>query len=107
MTWHANRRRLLCSSLARRRPVGEKWRGRANDTEANMARVTGEAVKLLAHQLYDYNVSDDVAEAVAHMVGATASYARRLESLNITGLQPPFGYPALIAQAERSRRNSK
>jgi len=107
MTWHANRRRLLCSSPVRRRPVEKNGGVVLNDTEANMARVTGEAVKLLAHQLYDYNVSDDVAEAVAHMVGATASYARRLESLNITGLQPPFGYPALIAEAERSRRNSK
>jgi hypothetical protein len=52
-------------------------------------------------------LSDDAAEAVAHMVGAMATYSRRLEALNLTGLQPPFGYPTLIAEAERWRRSSK
>ena len=72
-----------------------------------MARLTGEAVKQLAQQLYDYNLSDDAAEAVAHMVGAMATYSRRLEALNLTGLQPPFGYPTLIAEAERRCRSSR
>jgi hypothetical protein len=72
-----------------------------------MARLTGAAVKLLAQQLYDYELSDDVAETVAHMVGATATYSRRLQTLNLTGLQPPFSYPTLIAEAERSLRRSK
>jgi hypothetical protein len=71
-----------------------------------MARLTGEAVKMLAQQLYDYNLSDDAAEAVAHMVGAMATYSRRLETLNLNGLQPPFGYPALLAQAEALRRQN-
>ncbi len=72
-----------------------------------MARLTGEAVKMLAQQLYDYNLSDDAAEAVAHMVGAMATYSHRLEALNLTGLQPPFGYPTLIAEAERRCRSSR
>jgi len=72
-----------------------------------MAKLTGAAVKMLAQQLYDYNFSDDAAEAVAHKVGAMATYSRRLEALNVTGLQPPFGYPILMAEAERSLRNSK
>jgi hypothetical protein len=72
-----------------------------------MARLTGEAVKMLAQQLYDYNLSDDGAEAVAHMIGAMATYSRRLEALNLAGLQPPFGYPTLIAQAERQHRSLK
>ena len=72
-----------------------------------MARLTGPAVKMLAQQLYDYNLSDDAAEAVAHMIGAMATYSRRLEALNLTGLQPPFGYPTLIAEAERSLRSSR
>ncbi len=72
-----------------------------------MARLTGEAVKQLAQQLYDYNLSDDAAEAVAHMVGAMATYSRRLEALNLTGLQPPFGYPTLLAEAERQCRSSR
>jgi hypothetical protein len=72
-----------------------------------MARLTGPAVKMLAQQLYDYDLSDEAAEAVAHMVGAMAAYSRRLEALNLTGLQPPFGYPTLIAEAERRCRSSK
>jgi hypothetical protein len=72
-----------------------------------MARLTGPAVKMLAKQLYDYEFSDDAAEAVAHMVGAMATYSQRLEALNLSGLQPPFGYPTLIAEAERSLRVSK
>jgi hypothetical protein len=62
---------------------------------------------MLAQQLYDYNLSDEAAEAVAHMVGAMAAHSRRLEALNLTGLQPPFGYPTLIAEAERRCRSSK
>jgi len=72
-----------------------------------MARLTGEAVKMLAEQLYDYRMPDDAAEAVAHMVGALATYSRRLETLNLTGLQPPFGYSTLVREAERLRRRLK
>ncbi len=72
-----------------------------------MARLTAQAVKLLAQQLYDYALSDDAAESAARMVGAMATYSRRLETLTLTGLQPPFGYPTLIAEAERSLRSSK
>jgi hypothetical protein len=79
----------------------------AESMEATMARLTGVAVKMLAQQLYDYELSDDAAEGVAHMVGAMATYSRRLEVLNLTGLQPPFGYPTLIAEADRKRRTSK
>jgi hypothetical protein len=72
-----------------------------------MGRLTGAALKLLAQQLYDYNLSDEAADAVAHMVGAMATYSRRLEALELTGVQPPFGYPTLIAEAERSIRSAK
>jgi hypothetical protein len=72
-----------------------------------MPRLTAEAVKMLAQQLHDYELADEAAETVARMVGAMASYSRRLESVNLTGLQPPFGYPVLIAQAQRSLRGPK
>jgi hypothetical protein len=72
-----------------------------------MPRVTGEAMKILARQLYDYDLSDDAAKAVAHMIGAMATYSRRLEMLNLSGLQQPYGYPTLLAEAERSLRSSK
>jgi hypothetical protein len=71
-----------------------------------MARLTPEAVKMIAKQLYDYEMSDDSAATVAHMVGAMATYSKRLDTVKIAGLQPPFGYPTLIAEAERIRRQS-
>ncbi|HKV53942.1 MAG TPA: hypothetical protein VJN94_04800 [Candidatus Binataceae bacterium] len=72
-----------------------------------MARLTPEAVKMLAQQMYDYAIPDDAAEAVAHMVGAMATYSRRLDALKLGGLQPPFGYPTMIAEAERLWRIAK
>jgi hypothetical protein len=72
-----------------------------------MARLTPEAVKILAQQLYDYNLTDDAAESVAHMVGAMATYSQRLDRLSLAGLQPPFSYPVMLAQAERIRRSGK
>jgi hypothetical protein len=69
-----------------------------------MARLTPETVKTLARELYDYPLADDAAASVAHMVGAIAAHSRRLESLGLAGLQPPFGYPTLIAEADRVSR---
>jgi len=66
-----------------------------------MARLMPDTVKTLALELYDYTLSDEGAAAVAHMVGAIAAQSRRLEQLNLAGLQPHFGYPTLIAQANR------
>lgn len=68
-----------------------------------MARLTSETAKMLAQQLYDYQLSDEAASAVAHMVGAMATYSRHLEDLKLGGLQPPFGYSTLIAEAGRIR----
>jgi hypothetical protein len=39
------------------------------------------------------------------MVGAMATYSRRLESLNLVGIQPPLGYATLQAEADRIRRS--
>ena len=66
-----------------------------------MARLTADTVKALARELYEYDFSDEAAAAVAHMIGAMASYTRRLETLDLPGLQPPFGYPTLISEATR------
>jgi hypothetical protein len=71
-----------------------------------MAKLRPDTVKMLAQQLYDYELSDDSAAAVAHMVGAMATFSQRLEALNLAGLQPPFGYPTLIAEADRIRRQN-
>jgi hypothetical protein len=71
-----------------------------------MARLNGPTVKALALELFDYQFSDDAAASVAHIVGAMANYSRRLHAIGLAGLQPPFGYPALRAEADRLRRNS-
>ncbi len=42
-----------------------------------MARLTPDTVKALARELYEYEFSDEAAAAVAHMIGAMASYTRR------------------------------
>lgn len=68
-----------------------------------MERLTPDTVRMLARQLYDYTLDDEAAASIAHMVGAMAAYSRRLESLGMSGLQPPFGYATLLAEAERAR----
>lgn len=71
-----------------------------------MARLTPDTVKTLAQELYDYHLADDAAASVARMIGAITTYSRRLENLSLSGLQPPFGYPTLVEEANRSRRRS-
>ena len=70
-----------------------------------MARMTPQTLKLLARDLYEYQLSDEAAATIAHMLGAMATYSGRLETLGLAGLQPPFGYPTLQAEAERRRHN--
>jgi hypothetical protein len=71
-----------------------------------MAKFTAATARLLAHELYDYEFSDESAAVVAHVIGAMASYSRRLHGIGLTGLQPPFSYPALRTEADRIRRAS-
>lgn len=71
-----------------------------------MARLNGPTVKALALELFDYRFSDDDAASVAHIVGAMANYSRRLHAIGLAGLQPPFGYATMRAEADRIRRNS-
>jgi hypothetical protein len=66
-----------------------------------MGRLTPETVRMLARELYDDALADDAAASVSHLVGATISNSRRLDSLELGGLQPPLGYPTLLAEAGR------
>ncbi|HJU27785.1 MAG TPA: hypothetical protein VJ718_01365 [Candidatus Binataceae bacterium] len=68
-----------------------------------MARLTPETVKAIAREVYDYDLSDEAAASVSHLVGATVANSRRLDSLELGGLQPPLGYSTLIAEADRIR----
>jgi hypothetical protein len=63
-------------------------------------------MQALARQLYDYDLNGEAATSVARIVGAGAKVFRDLDHADLGGLQPPFGYPNLIAQARQlSGRN--
>jgi hypothetical protein len=69
-----------------------------------MAKLTAETVKKMAHELHGYELSDEAAASLAHATGALAAHSRRIASLDPGGVQPPFAYPILLAEAERIRR---
>lgn len=71
-----------------------------------MAKFNAETVKLLGRELFDYEFSDEAAASVAHIIGAMANYSRRLHGIGLVGMQPPFTYPTLRAEADRIRRIS-
>ena len=68
-----------------------------------MAKFNAETVKLLGRELFDYEFSDESAGSVANIIGAIASHSRRLHGIGLLGIQTPFGYQALRAEAERIR----
>jgi hypothetical protein len=69
-----------------------------------MAKLTPNTVKAMARELYGYDLADDAAEAVANAAGAMITRSRSLGKLDLSGVQPPFGYPTLLAEAERIRK---
>jgi len=69
-----------------------------------MPRVSPESVKALAREVYGYELADDAAASVARILGAMTSGLQRLEVP--AGLQPPFGYPTLEAEAKRLRQRA-
>jgi hypothetical protein len=69
-----------------------------------MAKLTPQTVKAMAQELYGYDLTDEAAVAVAHAAGAMVTNSRRLGSIDLSGVQPPFGYPTLLAEAERIRK---
>ena len=66
-----------------------------------MAQFTPETAKAIALELYDYTLSDEAARMVAGGAGAMMSNARVLAALDLTEVEPPFGYPMLLAEAAR------
>ncbi|HYB91300.1 MAG TPA: hypothetical protein VEC38_09665 [Candidatus Binataceae bacterium] len=66
-----------------------------------MPLLTPETVRQVLHDMWGYDVAGDDAERIANMAGALATGARHLSSLGLAGIEPPFGYPMLIADAAR------
>jgi hypothetical protein len=67
--------------------------------------VTGETVKQVLRDLYGYEVSDADAQSIAHSAGAMITLAGHLGSIGISGIEPPFGYPVLLAEATRAAKS--
>ena len=68
-----------------------------------MGRLSPATLQALARELYDYELTDGAAASVAHMLGAVAHHGQKLRALSLDGVQPPIGYPTLLAEAERLR----
>jgi hypothetical protein len=66
-----------------------------------MPLVTPETVKQVLKDLYDYEISEEAAGPVANTAGAMISQAHNLDSLGLDDLEPPFGFPNLMAGATR------
>jgi hypothetical protein len=66
-----------------------------------MPILTGDTVKQALHDLYGYEISDDDARAIANGAGAMLTMARQFAALGLEGIEPPFGYPTLLAEAAR------
>jgi len=66
-----------------------------------MPLVTGETVRQVMRDLYGYEISDADAHAIAHSAGAMLTLAGHLGSIGLAGIEPPFGYPVLLAEAAR------
>ncbi|HYA34536.1 MAG TPA: hypothetical protein VEF03_02900 [Candidatus Binataceae bacterium] len=64
-----------------------------------MAQITGETVKRMARDIFDYEVSDADADSMAGTAGAMLTLARQLIGLGLDGIEPPFGYSNLFAEA--------
>ncbi|HUO04047.1 MAG TPA: hypothetical protein VMU16_02505 [Candidatus Binataceae bacterium] len=72
-----------------------------------MAYVTGESVQQVLKDLYGYEITAADANAIAHTAGAMLTMAEHLSGLNLEGIEPPFSYPGLLAEAERLQKNGK
>lgn len=66
-----------------------------------MPYVTPETVKQVLKDLYGYEISDEDARVMAHGAGAMLTSSSHLKALGLTGIEPPFGYPVLSAEAVR------
>jgi len=69
-----------------------------------MAKLTANTAKAMARELYGYELSDESAAEVANAAGGMITRSRRRGNLDLSGVQPPFGYPTLLAEAERIRK---
>jgi hypothetical protein len=67
-----------------------------------------ETVKLMAREIYDYDIADEATVSLARGAGALLAGSFHLSAaFDLGGVEPPFGFPNLEAEAERIRRTRK
>jgi hypothetical protein len=64
-----------------------------------MAQLTGETVKQIAREVFDYKISDHDAKSVANAAGSMLTLSRQLGTLPLSAIGPAFGYLNLNAEA--------
>jgi len=69
-----------------------------------MPLVTGETVRRVMRDLYGYEISDADADAIAHSAGAMLTLAGHMGSIGLAGIETPFSYPVLLAEAARAAK---
>ncbi|HTW87567.1 MAG TPA: hypothetical protein VMD75_06140 [Candidatus Binataceae bacterium] len=69
-----------------------------------MAELTPETVMRVAREFYDYPMTAETAAVVAKVAQGMLTDALRLSALGLEGVEPPFSYATLMAEAERLRR---
>jgi hypothetical protein len=70
-----------------------------------MPLVTAETVRQVLRDLYGYEISEADAHSIAHSAGAMITLACHFSSIGISGIEPPFGYPVLLAEATRAAKS--
>ena len=69
-----------------------------------MGILTADTLKMFAREMYDYELADRDARALANNAGALLTMLNRLGGLlDLESIEPPFGYPNLEAEAHRLR----
>ncbi|MGH7906160.1 MAG: hypothetical protein ACREP6_05995 [Candidatus Binataceae bacterium] len=69
-----------------------------------MAELRPETVAQIAREYFGYEMDAETAAAVAKVADAMLDDARRIVALGLEGLEPPFSYATLAAEAERIRQ---
>lgn len=69
-----------------------------------MAPIRSETLIALALEFYGYELPPSRAQQAAAGADAMLAGARALDALGLTGVEPPFGYPTLSAEAARIRK---
>lgn len=66
-----------------------------------MPPLDAQTVRTITRALHNYELDAAGAEALAQTASALLADARSLDELDLAGVEPPFSYEALLAEAAR------